>query len=80
MAKSKKPVVVDITALSALPAKTDITLENLIKFNLVLARDAKMFGVKILGAAEVKTVYNILVPISRKAAELIKKAGGNVNE
>ena len=78
--KSQKPVVVDITALSAFPAKTDITLENLIKFNLVLARDAKMFGVKILGASEVKTAYNILVPISKKAAELIKKAGGSVNE
>jgi large subunit ribosomal protein L15 len=74
----KKPIVVNISALNLLPAKSIIDIEMLIKHNIVESSDAKKFGVKILGDGDLKGAYTIKLPISNSARQKVEKAGGSV--
>jgi large subunit ribosomal protein L15 len=51
-------------------------LDFLIKEKIVDLKEAKEYGVKILGDGDIKIPLVIKLPISKKAAEKIKKAGG----
>lgn len=62
-----KPVIVAAQALNALPAGTKVTIETLVDAGLVDARDAKKYGVKILGGRLTKTL-DIKLPKSRSVA------------
>lgn len=73
-----KPVVINVKALSLLPAKSVVDIETLIKHNIVEASDARKFGVKILGDGEVAHPLTVKLPISNSAREKIVKAGGTV--
>ena len=75
---TNKPMIVNFSALNLLPAKTIVDIESLIKHNIVVASDAKKFGVKILGDGELKHALIIKLPISKQAAEKVIKAGGTV--
>lgn len=73
-----KPVVVNIKALNLLKAGEIVDLKTLIASRIVNEKDAKEYGVKILGDGEVKNKLIIKLPISKKAAEKIIKRGGKV--
>jgi large subunit ribosomal protein L15 len=45
---------------------------------MVEASDAAVYGVKILGDGDLKNALTIKLPISKKAAKKIEKAGGKV--
>jgi large subunit ribosomal protein L15 len=53
-------------------------LKTLISNHLVEEKDALLYGVKILGDGELKNALIIRLPISKKAAKKIEKAGGKV--
>jgi large subunit ribosomal protein L15 len=72
-----KPMVINLMQLSHLPAKTNITVEELIKRNIV-SEDAKIYGVKLLGDGKVTNAYTVAIPASKSAIEKITKAGGSV--
>ena len=55
-----------------------IDLEALIKTKIVSEKQAKKMGIKILDHGEISTSLTISLPISKKAAEKIIKAGGKV--
>lgn len=74
----KKPVIINVKVLNLLSKNSVVDIETLIKNRLVDARQAKQYGVKILGDGELKIPLIVKVPTSRKAAEKIKKAGGNI--
>lgn len=76
----KKPIVVNIEALNLFKKDDVIDLKSLIAKNIVDEKEAKIYGVKILGDGEVKMPLSIKLPISLKAAEKIKKAGGKIEE
>jgi len=74
----KKPIVINVKALSLLGKDTVVDLKTLIKHNIVDEKEAKIYGVKILGDGELKLPLIIKLPISKSASEKVKKAGGRV--
>ena len=73
-----KPIIVKLEYLNMLPASSKVDKEALVKVGIVREKDAKDFGVKILGNGEIKKKLIVLVPISKSAAKKIEKAGGKV--
>lgn len=74
-----KPVIINLQYLNLLPKNAKVNLKTLIKHRLVASREAKKFGVKILGGGELEKPLTIELPCSQGAAKKIKKAGGKIN-
>ena len=74
----KKPIVINVKALSLLGKDTIVDLKTLVKHNIVDEKEAKIYGVKILGDGELKLALTIKLPISKSAIEKVKKAGGKI--
>lgn len=72
------PVIVNIKALELLKAGTVVDIKALVSAKIVSEKDANEYGVKILGDGKLTKSYTIKLPISKKAADKIKKAGGSV--
>ncbi|KKP79838.1 MAG: 50S ribosomal protein L15 [Candidatus Levybacteria bacterium GW2011_GWB1_35_5] len=72
------PVIVNIKALELLKAGTVVDIKALVSAKIVSEKDAMQYGVKILGDGKLTKSYTIKLPISKKAADKIKKAGGSV--
>lgn len=73
-----KALVLNTKALNLLPKGTIVDIESLVKYNLVNAEDAKVYGVKILGDGDLSIPLTVKLPVSKGAAKKIKKAGGKV--
>ena len=74
----KKPIVINVKVLNLLKEGTVVDLKALIAGNIIEEKEAKEYGVKILGDGEIKKPLIIKLPISKSAEEKIKKAGGRV--
>ncbi len=74
----KKPIVINVKVLSLLGKDTVVDLKTLVKHNIVDEKEAKIYGVKILGDGELKSALIIKLPISKNASEKVKKSGGKV--
>lgn len=74
-----KQVVINVKVLDLLPNKSVVDIETLIKHNIVVASEAKKFGVKILGDGELKNSYTVKLPVTNQAKAKIEKAGGSVS-
>lgn len=59
-----KPVIVKLDKLEKLPTGSKITVELLVKEGIVDAKNAKKFGVKMLGGKTTKK-FEFLVPTSK---------------
>jgi large subunit ribosomal protein L15 len=77
-APGKKPIIIKLGLLNLLPAKSSVDLALLIKEGIVKKDDAQRLGVKILGDGELTKKLTISVPISKRAAKTVEKAGGQV--
>lgn len=67
----KGPVIVNVEALNILPAGSKVTVETLIKAKIVDAKDAKMYGVKILGNGKLEKKLIIEVPASKSVLKKV---------
>lgn len=74
----KKIIIVNIKFLELLKAGSVVDLKALVDAKIVKESDAKEYGVKILGDGKITKSYIIKLPISKKAAAKIIKAGGKV--
>lgn len=74
----KKPIVINVKVLNLLKPGSVVDLKALISNNIVNEQEAKEYGVKILGDGVIKNSLIIKLPISKQAAEKIKKAGGKI--
>jgi large subunit ribosomal protein L15 len=74
----KKPLVVNLKDLNVFKKEAKVDLESLLKAGIVEEKEARRFGVKILGDGEIKVALTVSLPCSKSAAEKIKKAGGEV--
>lgn len=74
---SLKPVIVNLKALSVLPSGTVVTIESLIKYN-ILSKRVVGYKVKILGDGELKHPLTFKIKTSKSAQIKIEKAGGTV--
>lgn len=75
---SPNALVINLAKLGIFKSNEVVDLDALIKNNIVLEKQAKKYGVKILDFGEVKSSLTIKLPISKKAAIKIIKAGGKV--
>lgn len=75
---NKKPLIVNVKYLNKLSKNEVVDIESLIKNKIVKDKDAKEFGVKILGDGEINQALVVKLPISKSAAKKIEKAGGRV--
>lgn len=73
-----KPIVVKVGYLNLLPKGTAVDLKTLIKHKIVNEKEAKKYGVKILGDGELQKPLKVKLPCSQGAKKTIKKAGGEV--
>lgn len=74
----KSPVIVNIKALELLKAGLTVDIKSLVAARIIKEDEANEFGVKILGDGKITKSYIIKLPISKKAAAKIIKAGGRV--
>jgi large subunit ribosomal protein L15 len=68
-----KPVVVNLEDLNDIPAGTTIDIPTLVKYNIVDEREAKKYGVKILGQGELKKRLIFNLPTSQRASQKLEK-------
>jgi large subunit ribosomal protein L15 len=73
-----KPLIVKLSLLNLLPSRSRVNIDSLVNAGIVDTKQAKKFGVKILGDGEVNKKLTIELPISKSAAKRIEKAGGKV--
>lgn len=73
-----RPLIVNIKNLNIFPENSEITIESLVKLNIIRKDDAAKFGVKILGDGKIEKPLLIKLPISHKAQTKVEKAGGKV--
>lgn len=74
----KKALVIPTTVLNLLPQKSVVDIETLIKHKIVDARDAKIYGVKILGGEDLSKAFTVKLPVSGGAKKKIEAAGGTI--
>lgn len=74
----KDQIIVNIKYLNLLPAGSEVTIETLVKYNIVNEKDARECGVKILGEGELKNPLTVRFPISKGARAKVEKAGGKI--
>lgn len=74
----KSPIIVNIKALEILKTGSIIDLKFLVANRIVDESQALEYGVKILGDGKLTKSYIIKLPISKKAAVKVVKAGGRV--
>ncbi len=72
------PVIINVKALELLKKDSVVDLESLIKNHIVSEKDAKIYGVKILGDGELSVSLTVKLPASKGAIKKIEKAGGKV--
>ncbi len=72
------PVIINVKALGLLKKDSIVDLESLIKNHIVSEKDAKIYGVKILGDGELSVSLIVKLPASKGAIKKIEKAGGRV--
>ena len=76
-----QPVIINVDKLNTLPADSEVTLDTLVKHNLVTLREATHSPVKILGRGTINVALTIKhLPLSAQAADKIVKAGGKVQK
>lgn len=71
---TRGPVIVNLEALNILPAGSKVTIETLIKAKIVNEKDAKVYGVKILGNGKLEKKLIIEVPASKSVLKFLEKS------
>ena len=69
-----KPVIVNVEALNILPAGSKVNIETLIKARIVDEKDARAYGVKILGNGKLEKKLTIEVPASKSVLKFLAKS------
>lgn len=77
--KRAKPISIPLNRLNALSDNVTVDMSLLIKHGLLSQRDSKQ-RVKIVAKGELTKKLIIKLPISRKAGEMVKTAGGRIEQ
>lgn len=72
------PVIVNLKYLNLFKKNDRVNIKTLVKKGIVKEKEAKKFGVKILGEGDLKISLTVELPTSKSAAHKIKKAGGKI--
>jgi large subunit ribosomal protein L15 len=74
----KMPIIINVKFLDIFKAGSIVDLKALVGNHLVEEKEALEYGVKILGDGKLEKALTIKLPISKKAAKKIEKAGGKI--
>ena len=74
---AQKPYALSVDRLAGLPAKSEITVEMLIKANVIDKR-VLVRGVKLVSGKKMTTAFIIKLPTSETAKKLIEEAKGTI--
>lgn len=74
----KKPLIINVKVLNVFKKDSIVDLESLSKLKIIDSKDAKIYGVKILGDGDLGVSLSVKVPVSKGALKKIEKAGGKV--
>lgn len=72
------PLIINVKLLNLFQKGEKVNLKSLIEKRVVDAKEAKEFGVKILGDGKIGVALEVGLPCSGGAAKKIQKAGGKV--
>lgn len=67
---SKKPIIINLESLNVLPTGSTVDIKTLTKAGIVSEKEAKKYGVKILGKGKLTKKIKINLPMSGKVQEL----------
>lgn len=73
-----KPLSINLSMISNLPQNTEITIDSLVKHNLIAKGNEKR-GVKLLAVGEITNAYIVKIPTSKTARVKIEKVGGKID-
>ena len=73
-----KPIVINLDVLDLLPANSKVDIASLVAAGIVREKDAREFGVKILGNGKLTKKFTVTLPISKSASRKIEKIGGKI--
>lgn len=73
-----KPEVINLSDLKSFTKDAVVDIQSLVAYGLLKAKDAKKYGVKILGDGNVSHALVFKVPVSQSAKAKIEKAGGRI--
>lgn len=73
-----RPTGVNVKYLNLFQKDEKVNLKTLVKQGIILEKEAKKFGVKILGDGQLKVALKVELPCSKGARQKIEKAGGRV--
>jgi len=74
----QKPLVINVKALNLFKKDEKVNLQTLSSRNIVDEKEAKIYGIKILGDGELNVSLIVELPVSKGALRKIEKAGGKV--
>jgi len=74
----KRPIVINVRVLNLLKKGSVVDLETLIKNHIVDEKDARYYGVKILGDGKLDIPLTVKLGVSKGAKTKIEKAGGKI--
>lgn len=72
------PIGVNVKYLNLFQKGEKVNLKMLVKRGIILEKEAKKFGVKILGDGQLRIALKVELPCSKGARQKIEKAGGKV--
>lgn len=75
---SEEALIVKTSDLNKLKAKSVVNTQTLTEAGLILGKESSKKTIKILANEELKVALTVELPVSKKAKELIEKAGGAV--
>lgn len=76
--RSTKMIPVDIAKLNIFKTKSRVDLQTLIDQKLVTEKDARKYGVKLVGWEGLKVALTVQLPASKACAKAIERIGGKV--
>lgn len=75
-----KPIELHFSDFKNISKKQVIDGEYLVKEKMLSKGEIRQFGVKLLGNGTISTALTIKIPLTKKAAEKIQKAGGTIEK
>lgn len=74
----KKPIIINVKVLNLLKKGSIVDIATLVENKIVDEKDAKEYGVKILGDGDLLIPLTVKLPVSKQALKKIEKIGGEV--
>lgn len=74
----KKPIIINVKVLNLLKKGSIVDIATLVENKIVDEKDAKEYGVKILGDGDLLIPLTVKLPVSKQALKKIEKIGGKV--